>query len=210
VGRGCRGSAEGISDAAIHGNVGLGDCDDDQLAAWTDQSVKSSGFRLQIATARMFGVIEGSSGRHRLTDMGRMIVDPSQAREGKARAFLNVPLYKAVYEKYRGGVLPPSAAFERDIVGLGVAEKQKDKARQVFERSATQAGFFEAGKSKLVMPEFAVKSDGFAPPDTRAEEKPDREKGEVVGAPLAVTIPLSSACFRSFRNRKLIGQPPLG
>jgi len=55
-------------------------------------------------------------------------------------------------------VLPPSAAFERDIVGLGVAEKQKDKARQVFERSASQAGFFEAGKSKLVMPAVAIKA----------------------------------------------------
>jgi hypothetical protein len=104
-----------------------------------------------------------------------MIVDPSQAREGKARAFLNVPLYKAVYEKYRGGVLPPAAAFERDIAGLGVAEKQKDKARQVFGRSASQAGFSEAGKSKLVMPAFAVKSDMPAPVD--AEDNPDREKG---------------------------------
>jgi hypothetical protein len=56
-----------------------------------------------------------------------------------------------------------------------LAEKQKDKARQVFERSASQAGFFEAGKSKLVMPAFAVKSDVPAPVD--AEDKPDREKG---------------------------------
>ena len=126
---------------AIHSNVGLGECDDDQLAAWTDQSVKSSSFRLQIATARMFGLIDGSSGHHHLEELGKMIVDPSRAREGKARAFLKVPLYGAVYEKYRGGVLPPAAAFERDIVSLGVSEKQKDKARQVFERSAQQAGF---------------------------------------------------------------------
>ena len=89
---------------AIHSNVGLGDCDDDQLAAWTDQSVKSSGFRLQIATARMFGVIEGQ--KHKLTEIGRMIVDPAQARDGKSRAFLNVPLYKAVFDKYRGGSAP--------------------------------------------------------------------------------------------------------
>jgi hypothetical protein len=96
------------------------------------------------------------------------------AREGKARAFLNVPLYKAVYEKYRGGVLPPAAAFERDIAGLGVAEKQKDKARQVFERSATQAGFFDTGKNKLVMPAFAVKAD--QPPRAPEDEKLERNK----------------------------------
>lgn len=160
---------------AIHSNVGLGECTDDQLAAWTDQSVKSSSFRLQIATARMFGVIDGSSSGHRLTEIGRLIVDPSQSRDGKARAFLMVPLYKAVFEKYRGGVLPPTAALERDMGLLGVAEKQKSKARQVFERSATQSGFFDHGKNKLVMPAVAVKAD--LPPAPDADEKPEREKG---------------------------------
>jgi len=137
---------------AIHNHVGQGDCDDDQLAAWTNQSAKSSTFRVQMYAARTFGVLEAEGGRHKLTTLGRSIVDPKQAREAKARAFLTVPLYKAVFDKYRGGVLPPPAALERDIVGLGVSEKQKDRARQVFERSADQAGFFEHGKNRLVMP----------------------------------------------------------
>lgn len=84
-----------------------------------------------------------------------MIVDPQREREARVKAFLAVPLYNAVYEKYKGGVLPPPAAFERDIVGLGVIEKQKQRARQVFERSAEQAGFFESGRSRLVMPGIA-------------------------------------------------------
>jgi hypothetical protein len=140
---------------AIHSHVGLGDCDDTQLAPWTDQSAKSSGYRIQLSAARMFNVISTEAGRHRLTDVGRMIVDPTQARAARARAFLSVPLYKAVFDKYRGGVLPPAAALERDMVALGVSEKQKDKARQVFERSAEQAGFFEHGKNRLVMPGIA-------------------------------------------------------
>jgi hypothetical protein len=73
-------------------------------------------------------------------------------RAAKAQAFLKVPLYKAIFEKYKGGVLPPTAALEREIVALGVSEKQKERARQVFERSADQAGFFEHGKNRLVMP----------------------------------------------------------
>ncbi|MDQ0467714.1 hypothetical protein [Labrys wisconsinensis] len=137
---------------AIHSHVGTGDCTDDQLAAWTDQSAKSSMFRAQYYAARMFGLISGDGGHHRLTDAGRAIVDPDQAREAKANAFMAVPLYQRVYDKYKGGVLPPVAALERDMVGIGVSEKQKDKARQVFERSAEQAGFFENGKTKLVMP----------------------------------------------------------
>lgn len=152
---------------AIHGHVGHGDCDDDQLAAWTNQSAKSSGFRTQVYAARMFGVLDGESGRHRLTDLGRAVVDPNQAREARARAFLNVPLYRAVFENHRGGVLPPAAALEREMVGLGVAEKQKDRARQVFERAADQAGFFEHGRNRLVAP--GVQRGETPPPDDKGK-----------------------------------------
>jgi hypothetical protein len=143
---------------AIHGNVGSsGDCDDTQLAVWTNQSTKSSTFRIQLSGARMFGLMAtDGAGRHRLTDLGRSIVDPSQARESRVRAFMMVPLFKAIYESNKGGVLPPTAALAREMVGLGVAEKTKDRARQVFERSAEQAGFFEAGRNRLVMPGIVV------------------------------------------------------
>ena len=36
---------------AIHSNVGHGECSDDQLAAWTGQSGKSSTFRVQISAS---------------------------------------------------------------------------------------------------------------------------------------------------------------
>lgn len=148
---------------SIHSNVGQGECDDDQLSAWIGLSAKSSGFRVQIYTARMFGVIEtGTSGKMKLSALGRAIVDPSQARAAKVQSFLNVPLYAKVFENYKGGVLPPAAAFERDIVLLGVAEKQKGRARQVFERAAEQAGFFEQGKNRLVRP--GVSDVGGSPP----------------------------------------------
>src|SRR5215211_3070782 len=41
-----------------------------------------------------------------------LIVDPAQSREARAQAFLTVPLYKAIYDKFRGGVVPPAAALE--------------------------------------------------------------------------------------------------
>ncbi len=89
--------------------------------------------------------------------LGGAIVDPVQPREARATAFLNVPLYRAVFDKYRGGVLPgQAAAMERELVGLGVSEKVKDRARQVFERSAEQAGFFTHGRNRLVMPGIAA------------------------------------------------------
>jgi hypothetical protein len=142
---------------AIHSHAGTGDCDDAQLSAWMNLSAKSSGYRIQVSAARMFGLVETTGGRHKLTPLGLSIVDPQQERSARAQAFLTVPLYKAMYEKYKTGVLPPAAALERDIVGLGVAEKQKERARQVFERSAEQGGFFEHGKNRLVMPAVVLR-----------------------------------------------------
>jgi hypothetical protein len=147
---------------AIHSHVGHGSCTEDQLAAWTDQSARSSGFREQIRAAKMASLVEGENGNLHLVDYGQWLADPDKARNAKARAFLSVPLFKAVYEKYRGTVLPPAAALERDMVGLGVSEKQKDRARQVLERSADLSGFFESGKTKLVMPALAQGSGGGA------------------------------------------------
>lgn len=138
---------------AIHDKVGTSDCSLQQLSAWMNQSIKSSGFRVQIAAARLFGVIESDGTEsYRLTALGRQIVDPESARKAKAAAFLNVPLFQLLYENHKEGILPPPAALEREIAGLGVAEKQKDRARQVFERSADQAAFFEHGRNRLVMP----------------------------------------------------------
>jgi hypothetical protein len=140
---------------AIHENVGAGDCDDIQLAAWMKQSRKSSGFRVQLSAARMFGVLDPNSDRYKLSPLGRAVVDSKQETAAKVDAFLKVPLYRAIYEKYKDTVLPPTPALESDLVGLGVAGKQKGRARQVFERSAEQAGFAEQGKDRLVRPGVA-------------------------------------------------------
>lgn len=173
---------------AIHGNVGLGECDDDQLAAWTGQSTKSSGFRVQISSARQFGLITSEAGgRYRLTNLGRMIVDPNQAREAKAQAFLNVPLYRAIFDKYRGGVLPSqAAALEREMVGMGVSDKVKDRARQTFERSAEQAGYFEHGKNRLVMPAVST----VRAPTEAAPDEENKGSGGSGGGPPAGVDPI--------------------
>lgn len=154
---------------AIFKNVAAGECDDDQLAAWTSQSSKSSTFRVQVYAARTFGILTGEASRHRLTDLGLSIVDAHREREARVRAFLSVPLYSAVFERFKGGQLPPAAALEREMVGLGVAPKQKDRARQVFERSAEQAGFFAHGRDRLIQPGVI--------PGQQAPPKPEDQAG---------------------------------
>ena len=164
---------------AIHNHAGLVDCEDDQLATWTNQSPNSPGYRAQVEAAQLFGLIDWrrSFRCYRLSELGRMIVEPQRTREARVRAFLNVPLYAAVYEKYEGGVLPPTAVFERDIQALGVAEKTKDRARRVLERSADQASFFEHGRDRLVRPRVSVRENADAPPAELPRQEPIADKG---------------------------------
>lgn len=146
---------------AIHGNVGHGNCSLPQLAAWMGSTVKSSSFRTLISASRLFGLIESDSAdTYRLTDLGTRIADPSQAKAAQAEAFLRVPLFAALFEKYKTGITPPTAALEREIAGLGVSEKQKARARQVFESSAQQTGFRAHGANRLVMPAVVVQPGG--------------------------------------------------
>ena len=84
-------------------------------------------------------------------------------------AFLTVPLYREIANKYIGILLPNAVGLEREIADLGVAAKQTDKARQAFQRSAEHAGFFKQGNNKLVRPALA-----------QADDKPreDGQRGE--------------------------------
>ena len=142
---------------AIHGHVGNGSCADDQLAPWLDVSPKSSGYRLRVSAARLFELIESTApGIHRLSALGRKVVDREQRERAKAESFLRVPLFDAAYERFRGSALPPAAALEREFAQLGVAAKQTAKARSSFERSAKEAGYFNEGEDRLVKPGFAV------------------------------------------------------
>lgn len=136
---------------AIHKNAGT-ECTRSQLAAFLNQSPKGGSFRLKIATASHFGLVKSSQGKVRLTDLGREIVDPAREAQARVQAFYNIPLYKQIYDMYEGHRLPPARGLEQTIAHLGVSDKQKDKARQAFQRSAKQAGFFHYQSDRLVQP----------------------------------------------------------
>lgn len=129
-----------------------GTCELDQLAAHFNVSAQGGGFRLRLICARMFGLIDYDRGRISLTPLGHRAVDSQQQRAAKAEAFLNVPLYRALFDSHRGVTLPPPVGLEKKMVSLGVAVKQADKARQAFQRSAKFAGYFEYGADRLVAP----------------------------------------------------------
>ncbi len=128
-------------------------CSFSQLSAYLGyNNLKSGAFRLRVSSAKLFGLVAIEGGHIRLETLGRQIIDPKTAAAAKKAAFLHVPLFKRLFERYEGYLLPPDVGLEREIINLGVTEKQVAKARQTFQRSAEQAGFFVEGRDRLVTP----------------------------------------------------------
>lgn len=144
--------------------LGGSSCQVDQLAAQLGHTVTSGAFQQRLNTARIFGLLTNSKGMVTLTMLGVQIVDPQQQKSAKVGSFLNVPLYKKVYEHFKGASLPPPSGLDATIVGFGVSAKQKETARRVFQRSAEQAGFFEIAKDRLTYPSLKGAGESSAPP----------------------------------------------
>lgn len=161
----------------LYDRRGISSCPLDELAAEMKQTTSSGNFRLKTGTARTFGLVEkdGQSSL-KLTELGCRLVSPDGETAAKADAFLTVPLYNQIYEKYLGKLLPPTKALEREMQTLGVAAKQTDKARMAFYRSARQAGYFNSGEDRLVRPKM-VSSTG-APAETLDQHVADAPPGE--------------------------------
>jgi hypothetical protein len=149
--------------STLHARAGTA-CEVTELAAWMNQSAGGGTFRSRMSAARLFGLVESGQGQVALTPLGRRAADKSD-RAARAEALLNVPLYSAMYDQNRGNVLPPPAAVERQMVGLGVSPKQKDRARQIFVKSAQYAGFIDAGTGRFIKPGNAGKEDTPKPKD---------------------------------------------
>jgi hypothetical protein len=139
---------------AIHAAGGVA-LTSDQLAGQMDLQAGSGNFVLKVSTARIFGLIIYTNQKYELTDLGFEIVDKDDKRQKAARAaaFLSVPLYRRVYDEFRGRQLPPRPqGLEQAFVKFGVSPKQRVAARQAFDKSAAQAGFFAAGNERLIEP----------------------------------------------------------
>jgi hypothetical protein len=156
----------------IHGKAGGVSCTPDQLAAAMGQTPRSGNFRLKLSTARIFGLVATSPGKIEITNLGFEIIDPSREKAARVQAFMNVELFRKVYEDFCQKTLPPRpAAFELMLERLGVSPKQKGNARRALDNSAQQAGFYEHGKERLVMPNVG----SLKPP---SEPKRQGEEGE--------------------------------
>ena len=162
---------------AVHA-VGGTSCEWDQLAAKLGQSSTSGTFRLRMLAAKTFSLLTYDKRTVTLTPVGTRICDPQQEKAARVEAFLAVPLYAKVYEEFKTGSLPPTSGLETYLVSVGVAQKQKDKARQVFQRAAKQAGFSEYGADRLVKPSIKASASSVITPVDTPEQEPEKKKGK--------------------------------
>jgi hypothetical protein len=145
-------------------------CENEELAVWMGQTASGGTFRTRLGAAKMFGLIETGQGRATLTSLGREALDNSgKTQASRITAFLNVELFRVMYDQFKGAVLPPSPAIERQVVELGVSPKQKERARQTFMSSAKYAGFIDATSGRFVKP-------GIAQGEVRTNDKPPVEQ----------------------------------
>lgn len=151
---------------------GGGSCSPEHLAGFLHYSGTNNGaYITRIGAARAFGLIQTNARQLMPTQLAHSILSPEytdDARAGRAQAFLNVPLYRAIFQRYRpqGGQLPAEAGLRHVLqTQFGIPTNRTGIAYRVLMDSAEQAGFFEArggARTHLVMPLIHAQPGGGA------------------------------------------------
>lgn len=156
---------------ALHNRAG-GVCDREQLAAMLKhKSVRSGAFLSRIAAAKMFGLVDqGDDLKLRLTRRGKDIVAPAfpqRAALAKVDAFLDVELFRKVYEQFRGIGLPDEVGLKNLFeVDYGIVGSRIGPTVRVMLDSADDAGFFATtgNRSQMVKPVVGAGGNEHTPP----------------------------------------------
>jgi hypothetical protein len=167
---------DSIAVAKLIHERGGGSASDDELAAFLKyKSPRNGAYLGRVGAAKLFGLIEGSAKQYKLTPLAQRILmpyDESQHREGLVEAFLNVPLFKGVYDEYRGKDLPPEFGMKNLLRGkFQIIPARLSNAYRVLMDSAETAGFFatrNGARTHLIMP--AIRAGTNARPPEGAEE----------------------------------------
>lgn len=132
---------------------------DDQLAALLGyKSTKNGAFLARLSAARQFQLIAREGSGFKITPLAERILMPisvAQAQEALVEAFLAVPLFKAVYERYKGQELPQGLGLQNALrLQFNVAPKRIPVALRALMDSADTAGFFrtKGSRTQLIIP----------------------------------------------------------
>jgi hypothetical protein len=176
---------------AVHERGG-GACTRDVAAVALGYSTTKSGaFVSRIYAAKQFGVIRIEGDTLATTDRAISILHPvmeSDAINGRRDAFLSVPLFQKVYEKFKGTALPPDLGLKNLLKNeYKIVEDRINPALRVMLKSAGQAGFFAVAgnKSRMIAPTGVVHTGtgklDAQPAKTDNDSQPERPKPAPTG-----------------------------
>lgn len=151
--------------------------DQTQLAVAMDQTASGGTFRGRLGAAKMFGLIDTELGSVQLQPLGLRIINDEHPAAAKVEAFLNIELYRAMFEALNGHPLPSAQALELQIEKLGVPSKQKERARQAFSSSALYAGFI-ASNGRFSKPAVTAGVTQAATPADEAKKPPADDEAD--------------------------------
>jgi hypothetical protein len=154
---------DSIAVAKVVHDRGGGTCARDLVAASLGYSTTKSGaFSSRISAAKQFGLIRVEGDVIATTDRAISILHPvmeSDAIVGRRDAFLSVPLFQKVYDKFKGGSLPQEIGLQNLFKSeYKIGEERLKPALRVMLHSAEQAGFFSVAgnKSRMIAPTGVV------------------------------------------------------
>lgn len=142
----------------VHEKAG-GAASTEQLAAYLEYKSPNNGaFVDRVSAARLFGLVDRIGSEYVLTARAKQILMPEsdeQARQALVEAFMAVPLFKAVYEAFRGTDLPQGIGMKNALLNrFHVVANRSDVAERTLMKSAEAAGLFSVrgNRSQLIIP----------------------------------------------------------
>lgn len=158
--------------------TGGGKLTEETLAVTLGVSAKSSGFRLRINNARQFSLLTKQGEYLTTTDTAKSILKPTRKDEkvvALKQAFLSIPLFEAVANRFRGQPLPAGDSFRNVLEREFKIESARVRdAERVLLDSAREAGLLtESGGNTYLTTE------------TVQTEQPELRKGstQYISAP---------------------------
>ncbi len=174
----------------------------DELAIFLGyKSANNGAYYDKISASRMFGLIQGQGARITLTKRAEQVlmpVFPEQAAHAKVEAWMDVPLFAAIYEEFRGRQLPPEEGLKNLMrTKYGVPPSRVDSAYRALIESADQAGFFSRGtRTHLIVPRTGTD----APINVAREAEDTTEVSESVTATGTRANPVAPGSTEELRN----------
>src|SRR5689334_9113992 len=156
----------------LYEDVG-GDASYDTFAGIINNSPSSSTFTRKLGSLKNYGLVADERRHVRVSELGIAIVAPTSPHErtqALKQAFLNVEVFGALYDRYKGKLLPQDEFLTNVVSGI-VPKEFSHTWIDRFKQSAKSAGLIrDRGDGKLQVREIADSHEGEGFVDSQRTE----------------------------------------